>query len=93
MKCAITFFSILVLLMGVASAASAQTSDGYELTWSTLDNGGGMSEGGDYSLVGTIGQADAGSLSGGEYMLNSGFWSGVNFVTANYRVFLPVILR
>ncbi len=48
----------------------------YEISWSTIDNGGGASTGGTYSLVGTIGQADAGEMSGGDYELTGGFWSG-----------------
>ena len=34
------------------------------------------SQGGDYSLGGTIGQPDAGVLSGGEYTLGGRFWRG-----------------
>ena len=34
----------------------------------------------------TIGQADAGSMSGGGYTLNGGFWGGV---AANYNIYLP----
>jgi len=48
----------------------------YEISWSTIDGGGGRSTstGGDYSLVGTIGQADAGDMTGGVYTLSGGFW-------------------
>jgi hypothetical protein len=45
------------------------------LNWWTADNGGGMnSNGGSYSLSGTIGQPDAGISTGGTYTLNGGFW-------------------
>ena len=46
----------------------------YEISWSTIDGGGGRSSGGTYTLTGTIGQADAGGMSGGDYELQGGFW-------------------
>jgi hypothetical protein len=42
--------------------------------WSTIDGGGGRSSGGDFALVGTIGQPDAGKMAGGDYKLSGGFW-------------------
>ncbi len=43
-----------------------------------IDGGGGTSTGGDFSLTGTTGQADAGqhSSSGGKFSLAGGFWTG-----------------
>jgi hypothetical protein len=35
------------------------------------------SSGGNYELSGTIGQLDAGEMSGGAYALTGGFWFGV----------------
>jgi len=46
----------------------------YTLDWSTIDGGGGTSTGGVYSVTGTIGQPDAGHMSGGNYSLDGGFW-------------------
>ena len=46
----------------------------YEISWSTIDGGGGRSTGGDYALVGTIGQPDAGDMSGDDFELSGGFW-------------------
>jgi hypothetical protein len=40
-----------------------------------VDGGGGASTGGVYSVSGTIGQADAGTMSGGQFTLVGGFWS------------------
>jgi hypothetical protein len=42
--------------------------------WFTIDGGGGTSTGGVYSVSGTIGQPDAGHLSGGNFTLDGGFW-------------------
>ena len=47
----------------------------YSLDWSTIDGGGGTSTGGVYSVSGTIGQPDAGAMSGGQFNLVGGFWS------------------
>jgi hypothetical protein len=49
---------------------------GYELSWYTIDGGGGTSSGGPYVLTGTIGQPDAAYSAGGNYELLSGFWPG-----------------
>ncbi len=48
----------------------------YEITWHTIDGGGGTSTGGPYTLTGTIGQPDAGEMGGGDYQLSGGFWPG-----------------
>ena len=49
----------------------------YAIDWHTLAGGGGTSNGGNYTLSGTIGQPDAGTLSGGGYTLQGGFWPGI----------------
>lgn len=57
------------------SPALAQTGGQYDLSWSTID-GGGMSTGGQYMVIGTIAQPDAGWTAGGDYELWAGFWPG-----------------
>lgn len=59
------------------TAAFAQT---YSIDWYRIDGGGGTSSGGNYTLTGTIGQADAGKLSGGNYTLTGGFLSVVTAI-------------
>ena len=49
----------------------------YSIDWYTIDGGGGTSSGGPYILSGTIGQPDAGRLSGGSFTIDGGFWGGV----------------
>ena len=46
----------------------------YDLSWYTVDGGGGTSSGGDFVLTGTAGQPDAGDLTGGDFELRGGFW-------------------
>ncbi|HEX2837614.1 MAG TPA: hypothetical protein VHN77_05760 [Phycisphaerales bacterium] len=66
-----TAFALLASL-ACAGAASAQLS----VPWYTIDCGGGTSTGGTFSLSGTIGQPDAGAMSGGTFQLNGGYWVG-----------------
>ena len=67
-----------LLVTAAPSISLAQSSGGdFEITRSTIDNGGGTSSGGDFSLTGTIGQHDASTQtsSGGDFGLASGFWA------------------
>ena len=43
---------------------------------STIDGGGGRSTVQDFVLIGTIGQPDAGEMSGEDFELSGGFWPG-----------------
>ncbi len=86
--------SILVLLIALAESntiISAQSGGVYDLTWNTIDGGGTMSaSGGTYTLSGTIGQSEAGTMSGGPYTLNGGFWG---MVESLFKLFLPLLRR
>ena len=70
MKTTLLFLLIVSLFSG-GKTASAQT---YELDWFTIDGGGGISEGGPFSVAGVIGQPEAGSSSAGEFAVEGGFW-------------------
>jgi len=88
----VVILMILSLLIGVSSVA-AQSGNGYDLAWSTIDGGGHtFSTGTGYELGGTIGQPDAGVLSGGSYTLSGGFGGGAAPSGVN-RVYLPLMLR
>ena len=93
-RAAIFTTGLLVLLF--ARIAPAQMSDapaspgaGYDLSWSSIDGGGGMSSDGTYTLNGSIGQPDAGALTGSGYTLTGGFWG----IAAHYRLYLPLVLK
>lgn len=47
----------------------------FAIDWHTIDGGGGTSANGQFAVSGTIGQPDAGTLAGGQYALQGGFWS------------------
>ncbi len=92
MKRATILLAAAALLL-LASVALAQSGGGYDLTWNTVDGGGHtFSTGGGYTLGGTAGQPDAGTLSGGSYTLGGGFWGG-GAVVVEYKVYLPLVLR
>ena len=81
-------FSALLI---ITSQVAAQSGGTYDLSWSTIDAGGGSSSGGSYALVGTLGQPDAvEQVANSPYTLAGGFW---NSLLAPYQVYLPVILR
>ena len=75
----------------------------YSIDWFTIDGGGGTSTGGVYSVSGTIGQPDAGRMTGASYALDGGFWGfvgatqtpgapllSVERIGTSVRVFWPV---
>ena len=57
------FITLLTVWLLMTSSALAMSGGDYEISWSTIDGGGGRSTGGDFALVGTIGQPDAGEMS------------------------------
>src|SRR5512140_3492642 len=60
-------------LFGMALKVNAQLT----VDWFRVDGGGGTSVGGGFSVTGTIGQPDAGALSGGDYTVEGGLWPGL----------------
>src|SRR5262249_46476369 len=65
-----TYLAILTLSL----AAAVSHAQNYSIDWFTIDGGGGTSTGGVYTVSGTIGQPDAGRMSGGNFTLEGGFW-------------------
>jgi hypothetical protein len=59
---------------------------GFDLSWWTIDGGGGAISGGGYTLDGTLGQPDASAMKGGGFALGGGFWpSDQPFITRIFR--------
>jgi hypothetical protein len=71
MKPIVTTF-VLICTLAAAPLVSAES---FAIDWFTIDGGGGTSTGGVYSVNGTIGQPDAGRITGGNYSLAGGFWA------------------
>lgn len=60
----------------------------------TLSVGGGISQGGDFTVAGSAGLVDAGgSLSGGEFNVRGGFWSAPRQSTPANSVRFPYLLH
>lgn len=72
---------IVGLVLTAAPAIRAQVGGAYDLSWNTMDPGGGTAAGGAYSIGGTVAQLDAGVHSGGAYVLTGGFWVGADAAT------------
>jgi hypothetical protein len=82
---------LLILLLGLASPVMAETNASYDLSWWTVDSGGVSNlTAGAYTLSGTAGQPEPGSLSAGDYSLTGGFWT---MLLAELRSFLPLIAK
>ena len=90
MKALLLALGALLLLASIVGAR-AGASPSYDLSWWTVDGGGAaFSTNGGYTLGGTLGQPDAGVMSGGGYTLAGGFWGGA---AVQYKVLLPLVLK
>ena len=71
-------YSLAIVVCAGAAAFSPRGGGDFDLSWHTIDGGGGgSSTGGGFELAGTIGQHDAGpAMTGGTFALTGGFWAG-----------------
>src|SRR6476661_1208260 len=76
MKPIVFTLSFCALLLAGATARVQS----YSIDWYKIAGGGGTSSNGTYVVSGTIGQPDAGQMSGGNYSLTGGFWSLISLV-------------
>ena len=89
MKRILSITLALLALLLVVSITLAQS--GYDLSWFKVGGGGGETTGGSYTLVGAIGQPEAGAMSGGAYTLAGGFLGAG--AAQPPTVYLPLIRR
>lgn len=61
----------------LAEYLGTQGMETFTVSKYSIDGGGGRVSGGNFSLIGSVGQPDAGRSSGGSYVLYSGFWAPV----------------
>jgi hypothetical protein len=67
--------SLILALLTLGHAHGGDTRI-LDLTWHTVDGGGGTSSGLDFTLTGTIGQCDAGErMAAGSFTFEGGFWA------------------
>ncbi len=67
----------ILALSGLSLACGLCAQAQYAIDWYAINGGGGTSTGALYVLSGTIGQADAGTMRGGPFTLQGGFWPGL----------------
>ncbi len=80
-----------LLVFGLAFTVYAGVSE-FVLNWWTVDGGGGLSQGGNYTLNGTSGQSDAGAMSAGGFTLHGGFWPG-GALLEQVELYLPLVMQ
>ncbi len=72
-----------VLLVLLPGSALAQSGGGYNLEQNVIGSGGGRSDGGAFAVLGTMGQANAGSIATSDFFhLIDGFWAIENLATS-----------
>ena len=65
----------LAIAMVCSATAMLPSGEEFLMTRQTIDGGGAMfATGSQFELSGTIGQPDAGTMSGDEFTLTGGFW-------------------
>ena len=69
------FYSLSLLFL-IAVSVIAQTGGGFNLEQNVIGNGGWRSDGGGFTVLGTMGQANAGSTTtGGGFHIIDGLWA------------------
>lgn len=66
---------LLLAAVLVAATPPVPAGNGFAIPRATVDGGGGRSDGGIYTVTGTIGQPDVGAASGSVYAVSGGFWA------------------
>lgn len=85
-------FILAILAICLIAASTLALTDPQIPRW-TVDGGGGQSLGNGYSLNGTMGQYNTGTMSNTEYNLSGGFWGNSINQTSPNLIFLPLVLR
>jgi hypothetical protein len=92
-KC-IRVIVLIAILSLLAYISQAQAGDGLRIAWWTVDDGGARLSGGAYTLYGSVGQPDVGTLSRSDYTLVGGFWArGEAKLDGKHDAYIPLVLR
>ena len=84
---------LIVLMLAVCLATTQTRAQTFGIDWHTVDGGGGTSTGSVYSVSGTIGQPDAGKMSGGNFTVDGGFWGIIAAVPTPGAPLLKIALN
>lgn len=94
MKRGLIILLVFILLAGVVVTVHAEPEAVYNLSWWTIDAGGGQTiTGGAYTLSATAGQPDASSASGSGYTFVGGFWVPGAVQPPAFKILIPVMRR
>jgi hypothetical protein len=81
----VTLLALAVIAAGIMAITNPKINN-YHM------GAGGRSAGGGYTLMGSIGQHDAGvTLSGGEFTLAGGLWGAGGII--DHLIYIPLVLR
>jgi hypothetical protein len=92
MKRPAAYLAIALVLLIAASLLFAQSGE-FQLPWRRIAGGGGSSSDGEqFVLSGTIGQAEAGVLmEGSSFQLSGGYWGGAACGRPPNQLYLPLV--
>ena len=92
LKRIIAIIAVVVAMLVLTSAVLAQSGGTFNLTWNSINGGGGRVTSSSYTMEGSIGQPYAGTLTSGSYSLTAGFQTQTEVAT-RHEVYLPAILK
>jgi hypothetical protein len=87
----VTGWKPVLLWLALLLASIVASAQNYSIDWYEVAGGGGTSTGDVYSVTGTIGQPDAGAMSGGNFTLQGGFWALPAAVQAEDAPMLTIV--
>jgi hypothetical protein len=79
----------VALALAVGLLAGTRAAEMLTIDWWSADGGGNRSGSGAYVVEGTIGQMDAGALSGGSFTLAGGYWAAA----IPRSTYLPIVRK
>jgi len=87
------FLSLAIILV-LVPITLAVASVSFDLSWWSVDGGGGLSSEGVYNLQGVAGQPDAGLLQSDDFSLAGGYLGGASALPpTQHDLLLPLVAR
>ena len=68
----------VLIISACCVISNLMAGESYSIEKYVIANGGGVSSEGAYTLVGTMAQVSIGKSTGGEYLLQSGYWNNTS---------------
>jgi hypothetical protein len=94
---AVVALLLSILALGLPKpTASAQTGDGFDLSWNVMAGGGGGGplSGDGFTIRSTVSQLAIGPADdGGSFLVRQGYWYGLGGATPTFDIFIPIIFK